>query len=371
MNVNDFELEGGSLEDLLGTSDIDTNPDNQNDEPVNQNDDDSADFNYENDADHSNFEGGNNDDVITSDSEVLITFLKEYGINDGKITYENDNGDTEEVNFSELDSAEQLNILKELTSHNLSESEIETINFLRKYNVSFQDAVEYYSKKAVEDYINNNGPAQREYSIDEYSDEELYFADLKAKYPEMTDDEIKSDVELAKENEELFKKKAEAIRKQYKAREDEKVQNEQRERENEYNQFTELVKSSITQFNAVSLDYKDKEADYMVVDNNMKNEMYQYLMKLDENGKSQFAKDLEDTNKWAKFAWFALYGDEAISDITNYWKNELKTTRREVQKSKSTQTQTQTTVIKPDNKRKEITDYHRNSVDFVGGENLL
>lgn len=109
----------------------------------------------------------------------------------------------------------------------------------------------------------------------------------------------------------------------------------------------------------------------MVVDNNMKNEMYQYLMKLDENGKSQFAKDLEDTNKWAKFAWFALYGDEAISDITNYWKNELKTTRREVQKSKSTQTQTQTTVIKPDNKRKEITDYHRNSVDFVGGENLL
>jgi hypothetical protein len=91
-------------------------------------------------------------------------------------------------------------------------------------------------------------------------------------------------------------------------------------------------------------------------------------MRVDENGKSQFAKDLEDTNKWVNFAWFALYGHEAISDITNYWKNELKNTRRDTQKPRQT---AQTTVRKPDNKPRQITDHHRNSIEFIGGENLL
>jgi hypothetical protein len=52
------------------------------------------------------------------------------------------------------------------------------------------------------------------------------------------------------------------------------------------------------------LDYKDNspERRVLVVDNNMKNDIYNYLMRVDENGKSQFAKDLEDTNKWVNFA---------------------------------------------------------------------
>lgn len=369
MNVNDFEFEGGSLGDLLG-SDPQVDNNDQVDNPTNQDGEvpvgnpdwiDNADSTQEP-------EGGNVNDDTTSDSDVLTTFLKEYGINDGKITYENDNGDTEEVNFSELDSAEQLNILKELVNPNLTNNEIETINFLRKHNVTFQDAVEYYAQKAVQDYIEENGPVQRDYTIDEYSDEELYFADLKAKYPEMSDEEIQSDVELAKENEELFKKKADAIRKQYKAKEDERTQLVQKEQEELYKAFDNSIKQSITNFNEVALDYKDKQSDSFVIDDDMKNNIYRYLTSVDENGESQFAKDLKDTNKWVKFAFFALYGDEAISDITNYWKNELKTTRRETQKPRQ---QAQTTVKKPDNKKKEITDYHRNSIDFVGGENLL
>lgn len=244
----------------------------------------------------------NSDDDTIADSDVLTTFLSQYGIENGKITYENDNGDTEEVNFNELDSAEQLNILKELTTPDLAEHEIETINFLRKNNVTLQDVVEYYSQVAVQNYIKENGPAPREYSIDEYSDDELYFADLKAKYPEMTDEEIQADVDSAKENEELFKKKADAIRKQYKAKEDEKAQEIQQQQKDQYIAFDNSIKQSITNFNEISLDYKDSKADALVIDNNMKNDIYNYLMRVDENGKSQFAKDLEDTNKWVNFA---------------------------------------------------------------------
>lgn len=246
-------------------------------------------------------DNSDNNDTI-ADSDVLTTFLSQYGIENGKITYENDNGDTEEVNFNELDSAEQLNILKELTTPDLADHEIETINFLRKNNVTLQDVVEYYSQVAIQNYINTNGPVQRDYSIDEYSDEELYFADLKAKYPEMTDEEIQADVDSAKENEELFKKKADAIRKQYKAKEDERTQAIQQQQKDQYVAFDNSIKQSITNFNEISLDYKDSKADALVIDNNMKNEIYNYLMRVDENGKSQFAKDLEDTNKWVNFA---------------------------------------------------------------------
>jgi hypothetical protein len=173
---------------------------------------------------------------------------------------------------------------------------------LRQNRVTFQEAVEYYSQKAIQDYINANGPVQKEYSVDDYSDEELYFADLKMKYPDMSDEEIQSDVDSAKENEELFKKKAETIRKQYKAKEDEKVQEIQQQQKDQYVAFDNSIKQSITNFNEISLDYKDSKADALVIDNNMKNDIYNYLMRVDENGKSQFAKDLEDTNKWVNFA---------------------------------------------------------------------
>lgn len=298
-NMNEIEFENGSLDDLLGDSQpIDDNLDNDpnpQDDNIPVGDPNLLDDPQDNPDDNSG-------DNTIADSDVITSFLREYGIENGMITYENDNGDTEEVNFNELDSAEQLNILKELVNPNLSDHEIETINFLRQNRITLQEAVEYYSQKAIQDYINANGPVQKDYSIDEYSDEELYFADLKMKYPDMSDEEIQSDVDSAKENEELFKKKAEAIRKQYKAKEDERIQAIQQQQKDQYVAFDNSIKQSITNFNEISLDYKDSKADALVIDNNMKNDIYNYLMRVDENGKSQFAKDLEDTNKWVNFA---------------------------------------------------------------------
>lgn len=365
MNVNDFEFENETLDDLLGSSEP-TSTEQTNDQDVVDDVPGWEDYNaYSENGDD---DSDNNHDSST-DSDVLTSFLKSYGIENGKITYANDDGGTEEVNFNELDSAEQLNILKELTTPNLAEHEVETINFLRQHNVTFQDAVEYYSRKAVEDYIRTNGPIQKDYSIDEYTDDELYFADLKAKYPNMTDEEIKSDLEAAKENEELFKKKADSIRSQYKANEDERARHYQQEQQQQMQAYDEAIKHALTNFNEVTLDYKDAQADSLVIDNKMKNDVYRYIMQVDDSGISQFAKDLQDPATLVRVAWLAKHADDAISDITNYWKNELKNSRRgDTQKPRQ---QSQTTVKKVDNKRKEITDYHRNSVDFIGGENLL
>lgn len=365
MNVNDFEFENESLDDLLGSSEP-TSTEQTNDQDVIDDVPGWEDYNaYSENGD----DGSDDNDDSSTDSDVLTSFLRTYGVENGKITYENDNGETEEVNFNELDSAEQLNILKELTTPNLAQHEIDTINFLRQHNVTFQDAVEYYSRRAIENYIQTNGPVQKDYSIDDYTDEELYFADLKAKYPNMTDEEIQSDLDSAKENEELFKKKADSIRNQYKTNEDERARYYQQQQQQQIKAYDDAIKYALTNFNEITLDYKDSHADSLIIDNKMKNDVYRYVMQVDESGISQFARDLQNPETLVRIAWLARHADDAISDITNYWKNELKTSRRgETQKPRQ---QSQTTVKKVDNKRKEITDYHRNSVDFIGGENLL
>lgn len=366
MNVNDFEFENESLDDLLGSSEP-TSTEQLNDQSTVDDTPGWEDYNAYSDKEDD--DTLNENDGSSTDSDVLTSFLRTYGVENGKITYENDNGETEEVNFNELDSAEQLNILKELTTPNLAQHEIDTINFLRQHNVTFQDAVEYYSRRAIENYIQTNGPVQKDYSIDDYTDEELYFADLKAKYPNMTDEEIQSDLDSAKENEELFKKKADSIRNQYKTNEDERARYYQQQQQQQIKAYDDAIKYALTNFNEITLDYKDSHADSLIIDNKMKNDVYRYVMQVDESGISQFARDLQNPETLVRIAWLARHADDAISDITNYWKNELKTSRRgETQKPRQ---QSQTTVKKVDNKRKEITDYHRNSVDFIGGENLL
>lgn len=300
----------------------------------------------------------NNDDVLTS-------FLGEYGLKDGKVTYENEDGTTEEVNFNELDTDEKLNILKELTSPNLSKDEIATINYLRSNKATIQDVIAYYSQKAVDDYIKENGPLEKQYAIDDYSDDELYIADLKSKFSDMTDEDIKADLEIAKENEELFKKKVDIIRKQYKAQEDEAEKEKEKAQEEQFNSFKTSLESQLNDFNSISMDYKDAKSDSLQIEDSEKDEIYKYILNRDENGATQFFKDLNNPKTLVELAWFALYGKEAISDITNYWKSQLKSTRRSENK-------TQTTVVHVDkNKLKDDFTNHHKFIETNYGENLL
>ena len=165
-------------------------------------------------------EGESGETEEENDLDAFSTFLKNRGIRDGKtIIYENEEtGETEEVDFETLSKEEQLSILESLTDPGLSEDEIETINLLRKTNSSFQDIIAYYQQQAIDEYKAKNS-GQETYTVDSYSDDELYLADQKAKFPEMTEEELKIELDVAKSNEDLFKKKVDLIRKQYKEQE--------------------------------------------------------------------------------------------------------------------------------------------------------
>ena len=288
------------------------------------------------------------EDDIDDDADYMETFLKSFGIEDGKtLKFENEDGTTEDIDFNSLSNKEKLEILKDLTTPQLQEHEIETINYLRRNNATMQDVVEYYQQKAIQEYIEKNGAPEKVYSVDEYKDEELYMADAKAKYPDMTDEELLADLETAKENEALFNKKVEAIRKQYKAIEDkEKADAEQAERDRVEN-FKNSIQSTLDNFNEISLDYTDAKADSLTIEASEKNKILEYITKQDANGMTQLYKDLNDAEKLISFAWWINYGQESISSITKYFQKQLAEARKE---KKEAQKPVTTRVPKTDKK---------------------
>ncbi|MBQ0113232.1 MAG: hypothetical protein KBT03_08905 [Bacteroidales bacterium] len=298
-------------------------------------------------------------------TDFLQSFLKDYGIQDGKIRYANDDGTESEVNFNELDQKERLSILRELTTPNLSKEEIDTINYLRENKTNLKSVIDAVSQQAVDNYIKQNGPVEKTYSVDEYTDDELYVADLKSKY-DMTEDELLADLESAKANEELFQKKIGAIREQYKKREEEIAQKEVAAQEEKVKNFRDSITNSLNSFNEITMDYKDSKADRLQVENSEKNAIYEYLTSQDENGATRFFKDLNDPEVLVEMAWFRLFGADAMSDISNYWKSQLKSVRT------APKSEPKTTIVPKDTKKTlDVFTNHRNSVETVFGDNLI
>lgn len=365
---NQVELDGLDVSNLL--DDID-NGNNQTDDQtvevvtpldvVDNNQDDVVD---PNDPDNTV------EDDVDDDVDYMETFLKSFGIEDGKtLKFENEDGTTEDVDFSSLSNKEKVEILKDLTTPNLQEHEIETINYLRRNNATLQDVVEYYQQKAIQEYKEQNGAQEIHYSVDDYNDDEMYLADAKAKYPDMSDEELLSDLEAAKENEALFTKKVEAIRKQYKAIEDkEKADAEQAEKDRVEN-FKNSIQSTLDNFNEISLDYTDAKADSLTIEASEKNKIFDYITKQDANGLTQLVKDLNDVDKIISFAWWTNYGQESISSITKYYQKIIADARKE---KKEVQKPTTTRVPKQDKKTVDPFKFQNyNSVELEGLDHLL
>lgn len=342
---NDDLLESPqNLEDLkndLIESDPDSNPNNIESEPSNE---------------PQNNEGND----LYEELGIFEAFLASKGIRDGKtLVYEGENGELEEIDFNSLDREEQFNILNELTKPNLTESEIAAIEYLRENKSTLKEVVDHFSKKAVEDYIAQNGPVEKTYSVDDYSDDELYIADLKSKYPDMSDEELDSDLELAKTNEELFKKKTEIIRNNYKALEDKAIEDEKTAKENQYNDFKTTITNHLNEFNEISLDYKDDKSDSLQIEDSEKEAIFKYILERDEEGATKLFKDLSDPKVLVDLAWYRLFGKDAISGISQYWKSVVKESRKtqepvQTPPAKQTKTTQRTHVIPTKEERNKL-----------------
>src|SRR5574344_373727 len=113
-------------------------------------------------------------------NNLILEVLKLKNINPESIKFENDNGEIEEYNWKNLSLEEQKNILisNDLDNdYGLEEDEINIINNFRESKLSYDDYINNIKIKAIEDYLQENNP-YKVYSIDDYTDDDLYLLDL-------------------------------------------------------------------------------------------------------------------------------------------------------------------------------------------------
>lgn len=264
--------------------------------------------------------------------DFLHNFLKEKGIEDpSKLQWEDENGEITDVDFDSLSDEDKLNVLNSLSDPGLSQHEIDVVNYLRQNGVTFNQVIDYFSKKAVDDYVAQNPDSvpTKTYTIDDYTDEELYLADLKSKYPDFTDEELTSKLNSAKSNEELFKKEVNALRTEYKKEEDAQVEAQKQKEQQDYDNLVSNLQNILGNFNEVVLDSTDPESDVLEIEDSDKEQVLAYLLNQDTDGKSQLVKDLENPTTLIELAWLRTQGRALIDNSTRYWKDLLKQERKE------------------------------------------
>ena len=261
-----------------------------------------------------NQEPSNNEPEDDLTSEVLR--LK--GIADpNKIKFEDETGAIIERSWDTLSKAEQLNILagQESEEPDLADDEIELLNAIRNSGMS------------VNDYLNaiqtpQEAPVQS-YKIDELSDEDVYALDLLEKVgaDNITDEELEQAINNAKQNEALFKKTVEGLRKEYiRLQQDEEAQlaNEQAaKQEAAYRQFATSITNEIRGLNSFAgqeLELSDEDSE----------ELAAFMLELDESGTSAFGRALQDPNLFTKAAFWLLNEEQIIEELSKQMQDNYK-----------------------------------------------
>lgn len=273
---------------------------------------------------------------VEQEDDLITSYLKSHGISDPtKIQFENDEGGIDEVDFKTLSKEEQLTMLQELSASQYTDYERQVIDYLRKNNTDLQGVIDYYQNKAIEEYLaqNPNAAPQKNYSIDDYSDDELYIADLALKFPDFTEDELNEKLDSAKANEELFKKEVDSLRQFYKAEEDRQAEQAKLDEQQQYIALQNTLLDAANKFNEVVLDADDPHSDSLEIEESDKQMMLDYLLAPDKDGQSRFDKDLSDPAALIELAWLRTHGRDTITGISQYWKKELADTRKQLAKA--------------------------------------
>lgn len=256
------------------------------------------------------------DDILnepTNSEDVLNLFLATKGIENGKIKIINDYDQEEEIDFKELPKHEQLQILKSDDldyDYGLEDDEIEFINYLRNQGISWRDYVNQIAQSSNQ----NQEPV---YDIDSYDDHELFLLDLKYKL-DLSDEELERELEKELQDGEIFKKKVDRLRQEYKEIEDRQRQDHQesinQQNQEQYNQFYNTMIGVAQQLPEIhGIELEDAE----------KNEILSSIVNLDANGYSDFYKELNNPVRLYEAAWFLRYGKDAFAAISNAYEQEI------------------------------------------------
>ena len=264
------------------------------DSEVGQNETHEEPSNYEADYE-SNYENSYEESYEDEDEDVLSAYLRSKGINPDAVKFENEAGETEEVSFNDLPFDEQLQILQYNSlddNYGLSDEETMFINGLRSNNLSVDDYANYIARTAVQNYIQSN-QGGRQYEIDDISDDELFLIDLQASIPDISEEDALSELDTAKNNPDMYSRKINSLRQEYKERENMLLEQEQQEQQYAAQQQAQQFEADIV--NAVNnseiIDFGDSSIALSVDD---KEEIASYILDSDGAGVRYIAKALQN-----------------------------------------------------------------------------
>lgn len=267
----------------------------------------------------------NQDDSQTEDDDFVSQLLRSRGIDDKtKIKFENEDGEIEEVNWDSLSSQDQFNLIQsseaKVEEPNISDDEIELINAIRNSGMTPTEYINYIQQGVSQPVV------EQHYTVDDYSDDELFLADFLSRMGDITDEEAQQALETAKANEELYNKQIQALRKEYKDIEDENAQQLKAEQE-------EQARQQFEQFEHSVIDQINNFTDFGGYDLNLENddmqELYDFLVGQDAAGNNYFAKALTDPATLVRTAWLTLHADDMLQDVTEYFKDQITQVRKE------------------------------------------
>lgn len=259
------------------------------------------------------------------DDSLITQLLRSKGIlNPTKIKFTDESDNIIERDWNDLSSEEQFNILSEHEEQqpdsDLSDDEINLLNVLRTNNISADEFVSRVQQQAIQEYLNNQQPSEPVYEVDNISDDDLFVIDLAARVPNITDEELQTALDNAKQNPDLYKRQITGIRSEYKELEQQNIQEQQaiaqEQAQERYNEFANNIITSIDGFNELGgLEIQMEDDD--------KDELADFILGVDQAGISNLNKALNDPETLTKMAWFALKGQDTIDNIVDYFTNEI------------------------------------------------
>ncbi len=242
-------------------------------------------------------------------------FLNDLGIKDGMIKFQ---GAENPVEFNSLGADKQYTILNSLfnrgkqESNELSEEETKTIALLREKESTIDDLISIEVKKALKEKDNFN--ERQQVNFDEMSEQAIYTKFLKDKDPEKTEEDIIAEYEIAKETE-GFERSIKATRNVFKN----KQALEKEEEISKLNKEIELTREEKRTEIVDDIIPIDNIDGWNITDE-IKNEILEDILEVNEDGLSPFAdKILNDNKELFKAAYRYNTGEDNFKNIENYY----------------------------------------------------
>lgn len=260
----------------------------------------------------------NTDEQPEDDNDLIRSVLRQKGFNPNSIKFENEDGEIEEHRFEDLSLEDQKAIL-DTDPYEFEDHELNAIAYLRENNMTLEELAQVIRQQTI-DQMQNQEAEQKSYTVDDFSNDELFIVDFRNKYGEdFTDDELLIELDKAKENPEIYEKRINKLREDYKKYEEETARQEM-EAQQKYIQEQKDQYTSTMINTAKSISDLHDTAE---IDDNDRNEILNFILTEDQSGVTDFQRSLQDPRNVFKAAWYLQHGDEVFNEIHRYYQAEI------------------------------------------------